>query len=298
MRKNQATFAIVFGLFIGTAGSPASAEWESDRVFFNLEGAGRPVIVIPGLTSSPDVFKEPLTELNAPDRAFHWATLAGFAGTSAPQDLTAYIQPAANELARYISDQNLHDVALIGHSMGGVISLLVAARETDRIDRILIVDAVPFLPGLLQVNANAEEAATGRAPMLAEFNALSDDQFAMRMRQGLPFQATSREAQAIVWADIERSDRHAIAIAMSEIFSTDYGYALPKITAKTTVLTPHNEYSPGSPESLLARYKTLYKGLADVELRAIENSRHFIMLDQPEVFAQEVERFLQEPEDE
>jgi pimeloyl-ACP methyl ester carboxylesterase len=39
-------------------------------------------------------------------------------------------------------------------------------------------------------------------------------------------------------------------------------------------------------------YAEAYKGLPGVKLVPIDNSEHFIMLDQPDRFAEEVEAFL------
>jgi pimeloyl-ACP methyl ester carboxylesterase len=40
-------------------------------------------------------------------------------------------------------------------------------------------------------------------------------------------------------------------------------------------------------------YADAYKALPNAKLVAVENSEHFIMLDQPQRFAEEVTRFLE-----
>ncbi|MBL4616622.1 MAG: alpha/beta hydrolase [Robiginitomaculum sp.] len=270
------------------------AQTDSDRFSIESHGSGDPVIIIPGLSSSPDAFQDALNNLEIKGRTTHWITLAGFGGVPAPEKLNHFTNPAAHSLAQYIEKNNLQRVALVGHSMGGLISLLIAAEQPDRVQSILIIDSVPFLAGLFQPGADPEQTAARKDAMLAQFQAMTDDQFAAMMRQGLPIQATSKLSQDKVWRDIERSDRKALAMATAEVFSTDYRKILSKVKAKVTVLIPHNSYSPGTPEQMIERYSTLYAGLENVEFKIVENSRHFIMLDQPEAFAHELDVFVKD----
>ncbi|MCF6293932.1 MAG: alpha/beta hydrolase [Robiginitomaculum sp.] len=270
------------------------AKTDSERFVIESHGSGDPVIIIPGLSSSPDAFQGVISNPEIKGRTTHWVTLAGFGGVPAPGKLTHFTDPAANSLAQYIEKNNLQRVALVGHSMGGLISLLIAAEQPDRVQSILIIDSVPFLAGLFQPGADPEQTAARKDTMLARFQAMTDDQFAAMMRQGLPIQAASKLSQDKVWRDIERSDRKALAMATAEMFSTDYRKILFKVKAKVTVLIPHNSYSPGTPKQMIARYSALYIGLENVEFKIVENSRHFIMLDQPEAFAHELDIFVKD----
>lgn len=268
---------------------------DEQRVFIETPDVQNHAIVIPGLTSSPDVFKDVMP--NWPG-GYHWVTVGGFGGAVAPSDLDAVTVPAAQEIAKYLQNQDLRNVALIGHSMGGVLALLAAAEQPDRIDRILIIDSVPFLAGLMQPGVNSEDAAARKAAIRQQFGDMPREQFLAVMRQGLPVQATTAEAQGRVWVDIERSDQEAVAVASSEIFTADYRDILPLVKAKVTVLIPHNQFSPLPAEDIKMRYAQLYEGLENVEFHIIPESRHFIMLDQPSAFKSHVELFLTGGDDE
>lgn len=262
----------------------------SDKFTVEKSGSGKPVFILPGLSSSPDVFRHALPE--GVNGTVYWVTLAGFGGSPPPADLGNFTQSVADDLAQYLEKENLHQVTLIGHSMGGLISLLVASRQVDRVDRILVVDSVPFLAGLMLRDADPVQIKQRQEVMRLQFEAMSDDQFMAAMRQGLPVQATTAKSQAIVLADIARSDRHVIATAAAEIFATDYREILPDIKAAVTVLVPHNQYSLETQYQLLNKYKGLYTGLDNVAFKIVNDSRHFIMLDQPEIFAREVDHFI------
>ena len=270
----------------------SSAALASDRIVVDVIGEGDAVLFIPGLTSSPDVFTPFTKTLDGVH--VHHVTLAGFGGVPAPDNLDAFTRPAADALAAYIESHDLTDVRLVGHSMGGIVALLVAADIPERIDSILIIDSVPFLAGLMQPGAEPEAMSERREAMRAQFDTATREEFLGMMRQGLPIQATSPESQAIVWADIERADQVAVAIAASEIFATDFRPVLDDVEAPVTVVVPHNPFTGMTAEFMADRYRGQYDSLDSVDIRIVDNSRHFIMLDQPEIFAAELNRFLTE----
>jgi len=70
-----------------------------------VSGAGQPVILIPGLASSGEVWKETAAHLCGP-RQCHVLTLAGFAGQPALQE-GELIATAEQQLADYITANKL-----------------------------------------------------------------------------------------------------------------------------------------------------------------------------------------------
>ena len=288
LSSTRSAFSALFGLFELIISSAAAA---SERIAVDAEGEGSALVVIPGLTSSPDIFR-PFAE-HVGEHQVHWVTLAGFDGVPAPDNLDAFTRPAADALGRYIVDNDLRDVRLVGHSMGGVIALMLAHDYPNRIDHVLIIDSVPYLAGLLRQGTTPENAAAGQLAMREQFAGMPRDAFLGMMRQGLPVQATSAESQAVVWDDIEASDQQAVAVAISEIYSGDFRAMLGQITSRVTVLIPHNAYVGTDADSLRARYADQYSSLARVSFRIIEDSRHFIMLDQPDAFADALQHFVQ-----
>ncbi|MBX9745853.1 MAG: alpha/beta hydrolase, partial [Hyphomonadaceae bacterium] len=101
-----------------TAPPPA---FESDRISVVTRGEGPDVILIPGLSSSRDVWNTTADALDDTYRV-HLVQLNGFAGApvgGAGEGPVA--APAAEEIARYIRETGLERPAVIGHSMGGSI---------------------------------------------------------------------------------------------------------------------------------------------------------------------------------
>lgn len=287
--------ALVGALFAGitffSADIAFAEETVTPRFVVEVEGDGTPVIFIPGLTSSPEAFQAGITQpLNA---QAHWITVSGFAGAPAAAASEDMIGDTAEAIAAYIASEELTDVRLVGHSMGGVLSILVAGQVPERVNGVLIVDSVPFLPALFQPGATEEAAKPQARAMQAQFDAMDETAFLAMMRSGLPVQATSAASQDFVFKDIEASDKDTVAAATVQLMSTDYGPALASVKAPTTVLIPHNAYLGVTPDAIKARYAGLYEGLANANFEVIPESRHFIMLDQPEAFEAALTNFLE-----
>jgi pimeloyl-ACP methyl ester carboxylesterase len=88
------------------------------------------------------------------------------------------------------------------------------------------------------------------------------------------------------------SDRKVMATAMYEDMISDTRPLLPQIKAKTTILYAYDAQMGRPAEFLDDMYSTAYVGLAGAKLKRVDGAFHFLMLDQPEAFAKEVDAFL------
>jgi pimeloyl-ACP methyl ester carboxylesterase len=79
---------------------------------------------------------------------------------------------------------------------------------------------------------------------------------------------------------------------MYEDMMEDARPLLPRIKASVTVLYAYDA-SMGQPASMVDNlYASAYADLSGAKLKRIDGGYHFIMLDQPEAFASEVDAFL------
>ena len=89
------------------------------------------------------------------------------------------------------------------------------------------------------------------------------------------------------------SDRRVVAQVMSEVMITDARPRLPAITAPVTVLYAYDPAMGRPAEAVDQLYAGAYAGLSAANLKRIDESFHFIQIDQPEAFATEVSAFLE-----
>ena len=290
--SRRTLLASLFALAAGALVPACAADFKSDRISVTTEGEGSDVILIPGLNSSPRVWREMVRAV--PGHRYHLVQVSGFAGHPKGGNTEgAVAAPVAEEIARYIAAGGLKKPAVIGHSMGGTIGMMLVARHPDLPSRLMVVDMLPFLgamfgpPGTtadsvkpmadsLLVQMRAAEPAARQARATATINSMVDT---VSMRPG-----------AI--DDSLKSDPDVSARAYHELIVTDLTPELGRISVPTTVLYVVPKGLGLTDEKMDGWYKAAYAPLKGVALKRIPSSAHFIMWDQSAQFQAEVKGFL------
>jgi pimeloyl-ACP methyl ester carboxylesterase len=126
------------------------------RFTVEVTGQGPDVILIPGLASSAAVWDDTVKQLQGRYR-LHVIQVAGFAG--APVGANAegpVIQPTVDALDGYIKSAKLKSPAVIGHSMGGLMGLMLARQHPEDVGRLMVVDSLPFYAVVFSPQATVE----------------------------------------------------------------------------------------------------------------------------------------------
>jgi pimeloyl-ACP methyl ester carboxylesterase len=277
----------------------AHADFESGRFHVRVDGPDHPVgdvILIPGLSSSPEVW-DGLTEQLKGRYRVHRIHIQGFAGAPAEDNATGPVAaPVAEDLARYIAEQGLGRPAVIGHSMGGTIAMMLAARHPDSVGKLMVVDMVPFM-GAMFAAPGSNPTAESVAPVAEQiYAAMSSGPEAAYRAQAAATVAGMIQTEALRTGPLEdaaTSDRQVSSSAYRELIVTDLRPELPRITAPTEVVYVAFNYPGMTPEMTDAIYRASFANLPSAALTRIDDSAHFIMLDQPARFAAEVNAFLE-----
>ena len=256
------------------------------------------IILIPGLTSSPEIW-EALTEQLKGRYRVHRIHVQGFAGAPAEGNAQTGAIPApvaapvAEEIARYIREQELEKPAVVGHSMGGTIGMMLAARHPDLVGKLMVVDMVPFMGAMFAAPGATAESVTPVADQIwaAQSGSPREAYFAQATTaiNGM-INAESRREEAL--EDMRESDQKVSAAAFRELIVTDLRPELPKITAPTEVLYVKFNDPRMTPELTDTIYRMSFANLSGAQLKRIDDSAHFIMFDQPQVFHGELDAFL------
>lgn len=279
------------GLIVGLAAlviaTPALAQ---TRFVATVTGNGPDVILIPGLASADDVWDATVKQLSATHRV-HALQVKGFAGEPAgPNGDGPVLEPLVEEVAAYAA--KLTKPAIIGHSLGGLMAIEIAAKHPASVDRIMVVDALPFYALLFAPTATAEMVKPQAEMMRTQVMEMEDDQFVSGQESSMAMLVKSDAARAAPTQWSLASDRKVIANAMYEDMIEDARPLLPQIKAKTTIVYAYDAQMGRPADYVDGMYAKGYAGLAGGAFKRIDGGFHFIMLDQPEAFAKEVEAFL------
>lgn len=286
-RRKVVLAALLGATVAATASAPDN---KADLFGVEIRGSGPDVLLLPGLASGPDVWSALAGPLSAQHRV-HLIDIAGFAGRAPIADATPLASSLAEALAAYIARNGLSKPAVVGHSLGGEVGLMLAARHPASVGRLVIVDALPFYSLLFSPAATVETATPGARALRDAWLAATDQQLDAMHEAGAARLATSAESRAAIARWGRASDRRTVAQAAYELAITDLRPELPKITAPTTVVYAHHP-SYGPVEQVDGLFSAAYKGLGDARLVRIDESRHFVMLDQAAVFNEAVAKAL------
>jgi pimeloyl-ACP methyl ester carboxylesterase len=286
---------IIAGAALGAAAfaGPALAAFRSDRISVVTEGDGPDVILVHGLSSSRDVWRSLVERMKSRYR-FHLVQIGGYAGAPVGGNAVGPVAaPVAEEIGRYISDSGLKEPAVIGHSMGGSIGLMLAARHPGLVGRLMVVDMLPFLGAMFMKPPATVEGVRPIADQIrAQMLAASPEDYSKRQAETIATMVQTGSALPMLVEHGRLSDKRASTDAFHELITTDLTPELSRITAPATVLYVHTPAYPFSAEVLDVVYRQAYANLKGVKLVRIPDAWHFIMIDQPDRFAQEVTTFL------
>jgi 4,5:9,10-diseco-3-hydroxy-5,9,17-trioxoandrosta-1(10),2-diene-4-oate hydrolase len=119
-------------------------EVDGVRLHYQRAGSGRPLLLIHGLVGSARNWR-----LNIEDLSRHATVYAidllNMGQSQRVRDLDASLESTADFLARWMDAVGLDEVDVAGHSHGGAIAMMLAARHPERIGKlILFAPANPF----------------------------------------------------------------------------------------------------------------------------------------------------------
>jgi pimeloyl-ACP methyl ester carboxylesterase len=265
-----------------------------DRISVEVVGKGPDLILIPGLASSRETWRTTAERLRGRYR-LHLVQVAGFAGEPIRGNKDGpIVAPVAEAIDGYIVQNRLAPAVLIGHSLGGTMSLYLAQKHPEHLKKVLLVDAMPLYASVLmrgnvpppaQLHAIALQISQGMM-------AASDADYAKSLDVQMTAMATAPENKKTIAGWTLASDRTAVVRAMTEDLELDLRPGLATTSVPITLLYP--DYGPvGVPAGGAdAQYTSAYAAAPNKTLKRIDKSLHFIMYDQPEAFAAALDAFL------
>lgn len=251
------------------------------------QGSGVPILLIhgsgPGVSGRANwqgLFSSQLADgfrLVAPD-------VVGFGNTVAPEGTVLDHESRIRHLVAFLDSLGLERVHLLGNSMGGALSLALAARHPERVGRMVLMGAAgisfPLTPALDQVWGYTPSEENARAMMgvfAYDQGLITDALVQLRLAASLVPGVQERYAAAFA----APRQRHIDAMALTE-------EQLARIAAPTLLLHgAQDQVIPVEQTSL-----RLVQLLPDAELKVYGRCGHWTQIERAADFARDVTEFF------
>jgi pimeloyl-ACP methyl ester carboxylesterase len=272
--------------------TPEATLFTPTRFSVEITGEGPDVILIPGLASSRDVWGATVAQLSATHRV-HAIQLAGFGGepVGAAAGDGPIVAPFVEELNTYIEHNHLTRPAVIGHSLGGVSALMLAKAHPGNVGRVMVVDALPFFSLLIDPNATVASITPQAAALRDRLIAQSSEEFFAGQMGMMNRLVRTETLRFTVFQWSLNSDRSVMARGMYDVMTTDLRGDLATIQTPVTIVYA-NDPAIAPEAQITGLYTALYAPLPNERLVKIDQSFHFVPLDNPTAFAAAVTEFL------
>lgn len=251
-------------------------------VHYEVYGKGRPVILLHGWLGSWGLWQETMTFLGQYYRTYaldFW----GF-GESGKKRVTYQVQDFVALVDQFMDQLGIISAPLVGHSMGGTVSLSVALRYPERAQKVVIVGS-PVVGSSLALPL---KVAGYRSIAYLLFNMMGAFRFSMRMAS--PFICSDPRFPDMMDRDLSRTTLESFLLSIASLRRTDLSPEMHniKIPAMGMFGDRDNIVSP-------RQWQALQAGVPHARIERFKEAGHFIMLDQPKPFMEKLKDFLDAP---
>lgn len=282
----------LFGILLAVAALVAApAPTSAPSFHVTVTGQGRPMILIPGLSSSGHVWDDTVEHYQSRFQC-HVLTLAGFAGE--PAIPAPFLDTVRRDLAAYIRKNHLEKPVVVGHSLGGFLALWLASTEPDLPGPLVIVDSLPFfgaMQGELPMEKRKEQAEMLRKMIGGETR-----------EQYMAYIKSSKTLETMVTgeADLARvtewsmtTDPKAVGEALYDMSTTDLRDDVARIKTPALVIGSWVGMKAMTTRDQVEKtFHEQYAKMKQVQFVLNDKAKHFIMLDDREGFFAAVDQFL------
>ena len=250
-------------------------------VHYEVYGRGRPVILLHGWLGSWGLWQETMSYLGR-----HYRTYAmdfwGF-GESGKKRETYAVQDFVSLVDQFMNQLGIARAPLVGHSMGGTVSLSVAIQYPDRVSKVVVVGS-PIAGSSL---AWPLKWAGYRPIAFLLFNMMG--LFRMSMRIASPYICRDSRFPDMMDRDLSRTTVESFLRSIASLRRTDLRPMLNSV--KVPVMGMY-----GDKDNIVnpLQWKPLAVGVENSCTERFPKAGHFIMLDEPQPFINKLKSFLDE----
>jgi N-formylmaleamate deformylase len=284
----------VFPVLLFLLGASALRADDSKKQPFvvKVTGKGRPMILIPGLACSGEVWDATVDHYKDKYEC-HVLTLAGFAGQ--PPVPGPFLETMRQGIVDYIRAHKLDKPVIVGHSLGGVLVFALGESEPDLTGPLVAVDGLPCLAAGFNEKIDAAGLKKMSEFMQKRLESSTKEQYMTQAKLMLGVWISDPKQRELAEKWGEKTDQATAAKAMGEVLGKDLRLDADRIKAPVLLLgawTKDMEASGQTRDVVTKRYESQVARVPHHKVAIAENSKHFIMCDAPQWMLAQIDAFL------
>ncbi len=246
---------------------------------YEVYGRGRPVLLLHGWLGSWGLWQQTMKYLGQYYRTYaldFW----GF-GESGKKVPTFAVQDFVSMVDQFMEHLGIAGAPLVGHSMGGTVSLMTALRYPERVTKVAVIGS-PIVGSSLALMLKL----AGRRPI-----AMLVFQMMWALRLGLrlfaPIITSDPNWYKTISRDLSRTTLESFLLSIASLRETDLRPMLHQIRVPAMGMYGDRDVivDPNQWQLMQAR-------MPHVRIERFKNAGHFIMLDAPDRFMHTLRDFL------
>jgi len=257
----------------------SSITTDQGSVHYEVFGRGHPVILLHGWLGSWGLWQETMTHLGR-----HYRTYAldfwGFGESGKTRDsygITDFVDLVDQLMERL----GICQAPLVGHSMGGTVSLSVAIKYPHRASKVVVIGS-PVHGSSLALTLKL----AGYHPIAFLVHNLMP-LLKSGIRVAAPMITRDKRWPAMINEDISRTTLASFLLSIASLRQTDLRPALRELDIPVLGMYGDRDVIV-SPR----QWQPLQAGVRQAEVARFKNAGHFIMLDEPRLFKETLKNFL------
>lgn len=246
---------------------------------FEAYGKGKPVILLPGWLGSWGLWQDTMAFLGQYYRAY---VLDFWGGSQTGRKRNTYqVSDFASLVGEFFEQMGIARAPLVGHGLGGTLSLLTALEDPQRVDRLALLNA-PIRGNALSLPLRLAAWRPVAALLLSAFPIT-------RTAARWSARAACRDPRLakIINDDLSPATLEAFLTSIASLRQTDLRHRLEQIRLPVLGIYADRDkiVSP-------RQWKALKRGVAHARIERYPKAGHFVMLDEPRACMQALKKFL------
>jgi pimeloyl-ACP methyl ester carboxylesterase len=248
-------------------------------VHYEVYGRGKPVILLHGWLGSWGLWQETMGYLGRYYRTYamdFW----GFGESGKKRDTYA-VQDFVSLVNQFMEQLGIMHAPLVGHSMGGTVSLSVAIRYPERVSKVVVVGS-PIVGSSLAIPL---KLAGYRPIAFMLFNMMGTFRFAMKVAS--PIICRDERFAAMMDRDLSRTTVESFLLSIASLRRTDLRPMLDQIKVPAMGIYGDHDVIVHPKQ-----WQPMQKGIPQAQIERFPNAGHFPMLEEPKDFGERLKAFL------